>query len=204
MGNFFRCEINYTYIGYFADVKDLFSVSGDEKPSKKPKQIPNDESNSFISSYHRDEYYDLGYHIRGIWDSFVANHPKWSECEQLDHFHWEVLEHNIVYEDEHRFALIFGFPATNHLARGYHNYHERNVDFAKIRICDETGVISVTPSFPPNCRELLIEFLTDLKFKIHGEEIKNKDKIKKKMEEYRYNVDVSLKFGVSGSLEYDS
>lgn len=210
MGHLHYARLEDTYIGYYADIKKLFTVSDDEseeehvKVTKKLKRSSRKSSNQLQDDFNDRNFLDLGYHIGQSWESFVDKHPKKSDYENLEYFKWNTFEYDLDDWEGYRCFLNFGFQATNHIdeQRGNYYYYEKP-EQPKIGICKETGLVSITPNFPANCEDLLIEFLTEMKFEIHGEGLSNEDAEDKKKDYYQ-NVIKHLKFGVTGSLSYDN
>ena len=235
MGGLSFGALSSNYIGYYADIKTLFRMSRSKQQVKKPKTDPYNLARSF-----RDEdYREMVKQIRKAWDSFIAEHPKWSNCcDRLNKFCWDQLLYYVESDGRSDYSLIFGLQTTRHMKESNDitdseaegetedegedeteteteigteaesdtktiNTVSDSEKIPEFGICEETGVVSVTPSFPPNCRKILIEFLTEIKFKIHGEGIENEEDVKKIKEGFRRDIMKHLKFGVTGGIDYD-
>lgn len=186
MMGLYYASLDSNYIGYYADIKTLF-------PTPHVQVV--------------DYYYKMVEQMKKVWKSYVADDPKLSNCDRLNKFRWyQLLYYAECDGDGHDYFLIFGFKASRYKKK-WVNGTEIDLEtetetyvVPEIGICEETGVVSVTPTFPPNCRKILIEFLAYIKLLLLDKDVDDEEEV---MEGFRRDITKHLKFGVTGRIDYD-
>ena len=141
MGHLHYARLEDTYIGYFADIKKLFTVSDDEsedehvRVTKKLKGSSRKSSNQLQDDFNDRNFLDLGYNIGQKWQSFVDKHSKKSDYENLEYFKWNTFEYDLDDWEGYRCFLASKQPITL-MCRGatiiiMRNLKPRKSEFAK-------------------------------------------------------------------------
>lgn len=195
-------ELNNYFIGYKVDVEKMLAlkpiiagkqliIDADqndnivEDSTVKTSKIDKDENVIMMLNEIKDYLYDdFGHYINRIWEKYVESQPELSNFSKSNGFGWNLQTERVYPDNERYFCLNYG-TSTN-----------------CIKFCAKTGQITLVNSFPPNCREVLIEFLAEIKFLIHENTIES-GMVQDMKDLFGYHVSKHLEFGISGDINYD-
>lgn len=196
MGGIHYISTTSSFIGYYADIDVLLEVNNHEYHRKNEddpkivkaisslKKVGNESMENLINRI-RSEYNDeIEYSLNEMWRRYLKSRRELLNYKASSGLLWSVFGVCVYNYYKTANCLNFGFDTSN------------------LNICHETGLVSSTACFPPNCREIIVDFLANIKFLLHKDSIA-KEKVEEMKIQFRESVSSQINFGVKSKIDYD-
>ena len=176
--------LSQVFVGYWVNLKTTFNLSN--IPETSQENMNNELIDSGVyqmaAEFNRKAYYNTTECINRIWRSYFKSHSVLSKQETLKKVEWKTRE----YKKE----------------RGY-GYE--NIYLLKFEVgvsIENSGSVSL-PIFPSNFRDVLIDFLADIKVLMCQSKVGLQEAQAKKAD-FVEDVDKELNFGILGPIKYSA
>ena len=177
--------LSKVFMGYWVNLITTFNLSNIPETSQENMNNELIDSGVYLmaAEFNRKAYYNTTECINRIWRSYFKSNPVLSKRENLKNVEWKTREykHKRGYGYEYEIIYVLKF---------------------EVEVSLENSGSVLLPKFPSNFRDILIDFLADIKVLMCRSKIGLQEAQSKK-DDFVEEVDKELNFGISGPIKYN-